>query len=107
MNKRTAKRKQDEWERVYGSSERVQWVRRQKCVVTGISNGWSENVHVRTGGTGRKADACWIVPMVGWKHMELHRIGVKSFEEKYGIDLQALAVATEAAWQLELKGGEF
>lgn len=72
------------------------------CVVSGVV-GISQNVHVVSGGRGRKADAKWIVPMQMKYHEELHRIGIKSFEAKYKLNLAELAEETERKWQEYLK----
>ncbi len=69
--------------------------------------GFTEAAHATTGGMGRKSDAKWLVPLTGrlapyvgrgpihqdaeGLHRELHRIGIKSFEAKYGVDLRAIA----------------
>ena len=72
--------------------------------------GWNEktasgagpcvNAHVKTGGTGRKADARWIVPLTAAEHDELHRIGQRSFEAKHGIDLAFQAAIIDARWEV-------
>ena len=91
-------RKAENWARAYGSPERVTWVQRQPCVVCG-SVGLSENAHTRTGGTSRKADACWIAPLCFTCHAELHRIGKASFEAAHQIDLDHEAAITDARWE--------
>jgi cell division inhibitor SulA len=88
-----------EWVRAYGSEARVAWVRSLPSVVTGMRP--CVNAHVRSGGTGRKADACWIVPLTGEEHAELHRIGQRSFAAKYRIDLETKAADIERLWQLQ------
>lgn len=95
---RNAKRKAKEFARAYGSKERVEWVKSLPSVVCGERP--CVNAHVRTGGTGRKADAKWIVPMTDVEHQNYHVVGKRFFEQWAGnIDLDALATATEAAWQ--------
>lgn len=91
------------WTRAYGSAERVAWVAAMPCAVCLRPN--CENAHVRSGGTGRKADACWIVPLCPLHHAELHR-GAKTFQAKYRIDVLEEATITEARWQRhELRTG--
>ena len=51
------KRKASEFARCYGSKARVEWVKQQPSVVSGARP--CVNAHVRNGGAGRKADACW------------------------------------------------
>lgn len=66
--------RRDEFDRVYGGKERLEWVRSQPCCVCARNDG-CENHHVRSGGTGRKADARWIVPLCAWCHRRYHNIG--------------------------------
>ena len=88
------KRHAKEWTRAYHSPARVRWVAAQPCAVCGMTP--SENAHIRTGGMGRKADYCFIVPMCSRAHRDLHRVGSSAFA---GLDLPALARQTEARWQ--------
>lgn len=75
------------------------WLRGFQCVVTGCGRGPIEVSHLRTAanaGTGLKPHDSEAVPMCGGldpeaHHAEYHRIGHKSFEAKYGIDLAKLA----------------
>jgi len=94
---RNDKRRDREWTRAYGSEERVQWVQSLPSVASGETP--SVNAHVRTGGTGRKADARWIVPLTWDEHEKLHRVGVKSFEATYGIDLESEARRIDKMWR--------
>lgn len=90
------------WRRAFGSVERVEFVKALPSVASG--KGPCVNAHVRTGGTSRKADACWIVPLTDYEHRhELHQHGARWFEAKYSVDLEACAVATEAAWLTHLE----
>lgn len=50
-----------------------------------------EAAHVRSRGAGG-ADVGNTVPLCRICHREQHRIGIKSFEAKYGVDLKALAL---------------
>lgn len=94
---RPKKRSAKETERIYGPTLFRSWIHRQPCVVSGV-RGNIECVHVVTGGMGRKADWTATVPMAGELHRELHRIGIKSFEAKYDINLVALAAKTRARY---------
>ena len=102
IRKRNTKRRMSEFARCFGSRERVAWIKSRACVVTG-SRHEIENVHVRGGGAGRRADYCWIVPMSRPLHRLLHNIGKVSFECRWGIDLDYLAEQTQAAWQSHLR----
>jgi hypothetical protein len=92
-------RKATDFQRVYGSKRRVAFVKSLPCIVP-FCDGWLiENHHVISGGEGRKADACWIVPLCLSHHRELHNQGAKTFQSKYGLDLRHRAAATQAAWE--------
>jgi hypothetical protein len=60
-----------------------------------------EQAHVGKAGKGmgRKADADQTVPLCRFHHRILHHIGTQSFEQRYGVDLDALAAETERRWQ--------
>lgn len=89
-------RRKKEWARAYGSKERVAFVQSLPSVAGGI--GPCENAHIVTGGMGRKADYCLIVPLTPEEHRDLHVVGPRRFEELCNIDLEACAAFTEAAW---------
>lgn len=97
VTRRNVLRHTTEWVRAYGSPERVAFVAGLPSVVSG--HGPCENVHVRSGGTSRKADACWIVPMTKAEHHELHQLGARTFAKHYDLDLLALAEETDRAWR--------
>ena len=94
-----AKRKGDaaERQRVYGGVERILWLKARPCLVCGRTP--SDCAHIKSGGMGRKADAEFIVALCRDHHTEQHQIGVRSFERRHGVDLDAAARETEAAWQ--------
>lgn len=75
------------------------WLRRHQCVVSDCMQEPIEVSHIRTAanaGTGIKPHDSSAVPMCGGlagHHAEYHRIGHKSFEAKYRLDLFALAAA--------------
>ena len=97
VKKVNPERRKREWKRAYGSPSRVQWIAWQPSIVSGLRP--CENAHVRNGGMGRKADARWIVPLTAAEHRELHKIGVATFSKTYDVDLEALAISTNAAWE--------
>lgn len=103
---RNAKRKAKEFARAYGGGERVTFVRALPCLVCGrASTAPCENAHIVTGGMGRKADAALIVPLCSPHHQSLHARGRAPFEDRYGVDLGAAAVETEAKWQAYCAAG--
>jgi hypothetical protein len=91
------KRSAEEFARIYGSEERVEWVKAQPCVVPGCPFRPIENAHIKNGGMGRKSDYQNIVPLCQPHHLLLHNTGKPSM---WGIDLEAAAAETEAKWKL-------
>ena len=95
--------KKDDFARVYGSPERVEWTKASPCVICGL--GPCENAHVGSGGMGRKADCSAIVPLCAprgqWQghHAEHHRIGTGGMNTKYGTALGELAKAHDRTWK--------
>ena len=70
------------------------WVRRHHCCVAGCLNVPIECAHVRTGtdgGIGLKPSDRWTVSLCSAHHAEQHRIGERRFEQRYALDLLALA----------------
>ena len=94
---RPKKRSAADKQRVYGTPERIEWLKAQPSVASG--RGPCENVHVRTDGMSRKADARFIVPLTHEEHRELHQIGTAAFEAKYNISLALEAERTEMRWR--------
>ena len=93
------KRSKAEYARIYGSEERVEWVKAEPSVATGRSPCVNAHVVKGDGGMSYKASAKYIAPLTHEEHMELHRIGQHSFEQKYGLSLEFAAEQTEQAWQ--------
>lgn len=94
---RNPKRQARETARAFGPPERRSWVKSLPSVASG--NGPCENAHTQGGGASRRADACWIVPLTRHEHrVELHQWGKLTFEQHYGVDLDAEAVKVEAEW---------
>lgn len=101
--KRNVQRHKKEWLRAYGSQKRVKFVQSLPCLVDGCNRYplARQCVHIKTGGTSRKADADKTVPLCYYHHMVvLHMIGVETFQEAYGIDLAEAAAETQKAWLL-------
>jgi len=92
-----------EWERVYGSKARVEWIQSLPSVASG--KGPCVNAHVTPdnglpSGTGRKADARWIVPLTAVEHHELHQRGELTFQALYGVNLAGKAREIDAEWRI-------
>lgn len=69
----------------------LEFIRRQRCLVSGIAVDYMEAHHVRQyghGGTGTKPDDSRAVPLRAPFHREYHEIGRRNFEAKYQIDLE-------------------
>ncbi|MFL6728287.1 MAG: putative HNHc nuclease [Sphingomicrobium sp.] len=69
-------------------------MRRHHCSVPRCDRLPIECAHVRIGtdgGAGLKPSDRWVISLCRSHHREQHEIGELSFEEKYSIDLQALA----------------
>lgn len=100
-------RSKKEFARIYGSKERVEFVKSLPCSACGIV-GYSENAHIETGGMGRKSDYTKIIPLCGphplkWAHSPgchhlCHTWGREGFERIRHIDLGRLADYTEKRW---------
>jgi len=88
--KKTDAQRQAEWERKYDSLEFIGWTHESPSVASGQSPCVCAHVTPDTGlptGTGRKADACWIVPLTSKEHDEIHQHGERTFEAKYNLNL--------------------
>lgn len=97
------KRKAKEFVRCYGSNARVAFVQSLPCAIAPHRcSGPIENAHAVGGGVSRKADARWIVPLCRAAHRELHRIGVRSFEARHNVSLEAAASVVEQLWHSRL-----
>lgn len=99
-------RSKKSFQRIYHSEAYMEHIRSLPCVCCG-EVGYSVAAHTESGGMGRKAGWETIVPLCSNRydsegcHEESHRIGVKSFEAKYRLDLKALARETSARWTSE------
>lgn len=80
-------RRERNWEDYYGSVERVKAIQRLSCLACGSTP--SQNAHVRS----RAAGGTWkdVVPLCGKCHTEQHQVGVETFQERRGLDLEAEA----------------
>lgn len=73
--------------------EHLAWIRRQACCVAGCT-GRAEAHHVRSGtngGMGLKPSDSWTVPLCAVHHSEHNRLGVRTFEDTYAVDLRQIA----------------
>jgi hypothetical protein len=96
-------REAEEWHRVYGSIERVIWVKRGgRCDVPGCCRTECDNAHIETEGTGRKAHHSRISRLCSGHaghRAELHRVGRRTFEAAYPpLDLEKCAAWIDHMW---------
>ena len=97
--KRPAKEQRAKFEREYGGEEYLAFIHAQPCAACRLV-GYTEAAHTATGGMGRKADAETLAPLCRWCHLDLHHMGVKSFETTYyPVNLKALAAALWTEFQ--------
>lgn len=84
-----------EFQRVYGSKRRVEFVKRMGCCVCGKTP--CENAHIKSGGMGRKADYRDIIPLCSACHRLQHQHGWKAIKLDQQL-LEGLAYMTQVAW---------
>ena len=84
------------------------WVRSHHCAVPGCEALEIEFAHIRsaaTAGTGLKPHDRYGVPLCHNHHAEQHQVGKGTFEDRHGIDLDAIAaelVRTSPDYKLRL-----
>jgi hypothetical protein len=95
------KRTPSEFARIYGSRERVAYVKQYGCwIMDAYCIGEPvENAHTVTGGMGRKANAETIIPLCRYHHRELHRHGAGTFQAAHDVNLARAAARVERDWQ--------
>ena len=76
--------------------EYLKLIRTLPCCVDGCRSGTTIHAHhvrsAATSGMGMKpADKGSTIPICGYHHQELHRIGNKTFEAAYGLDIALIA----------------
>jgi len=87
---KAAKRKQ----RNFGVDERIAIINAMPCCVNGCTRSPSVNMHTRSRGAGGTYRD--IIPACQMHHDESHRVGIKTFADKYKLDLPALAASIAA-----------
>ena len=82
------------------STPHLEWIRSLPCMIGRPTCGTTVHAHhVRVGtggGTGRKPDDRWTVPLCPLHHAEGHTGGWATFEAKHGVDLRARAIELAA-----------
>jgi hypothetical protein len=97
VNQRNAERRDREFQRCYGSAERVAFVQGLSCVGCGRTP--CENAHSVTGGMGRKADAETIAPLCHDCHTRYDQHRTPFDVEACRELVRAAAARVEALWQ--------
>ncbi|MCA9329230.1 hypothetical protein KDA11_01160, partial [Candidatus Saccharibacteria bacterium] len=87
---KAAKRKQHN----FGVDERITIINAMPCCVDGCTRSPSVNMHTRSRGAGGTYRD--IIPACQMHHDESHRLGIKTFATKYGLDLSTLAASIAA-----------
>jgi len=90
-----------EFQRVYGSKRRVEFINSLPCMV--CAKRPSENAHIKSGGMGRKADYREIIPLCPSCHRKQHQHGWKAL----GLDphmLEGMAYNTQWLWATRTDG---
>jgi hypothetical protein len=103
------RRTSEEFQRIYGGADRVEWMQRQPCFVVALQLAVSRSCfgavqvcHTVTGGMGRKADANTCVPGCVSHHADYdqHR---KPFDDpEVRARVQRYAAEVDAAWLVAL-----
>lgn len=101
------KRKASNFARAYGGEARVAFVKSLPCIAHHHDmarqlqcTGPIDCAHIKGGGTGRKSDARFVVPLCRIAHRVLHQLGRTAFEDTYfDVNLDKAAAATESAWR--------
>lgn len=97
-----------EYARIYGSRARVRWVKHLPCCYCvalspffARTDGSSHNAHTVSGGKGRKADACTIVPLCASHHRRYdeHKVPFDTPEARDAMKLAAAAI--DSRWTQE------
>lgn len=84
-----------EFQRVYGSKRRVEFIKHLPCAVCGKTP--CENAHTKSGGMGRKADYTTIVPLCRKCHATQHAKGWAALGFN-AADLERLAAFIHGLW---------
>ena len=91
---------QVEFQRCFGSADRMAWVRAQPCVVLGCPGSPCENVHIGMGSQRTLGESTLIVPAcAGHRALLQGALGTAKFEALYHLELAAEAIDLELRWR--------
>ena len=83
------------------------WIRQQPCAISGrkwfdeypaVCDGAVQCAHLKARGAGG-ADRDNCLPLCAKHHYQQHEMGIKSFQEAFGLDLAAVAAALDVQYQ--------
>jgi len=81
------------------------WAKKRPCLVNNIVGVDGHHIRMKHNcGMGLKPPDEYIIPLDHELHMELHTMGVKSFEEKYSISLEKELVKLHNKFVEEMQG---
>lgn len=74
---------------------KAEWIRSLGC----LRCGWRpcDAAHARSRGAGGTAEH--LVPLCWWCHGMQHRLGIDTFNDRFGVDLMAEAERLDAEWR--------
>jgi hypothetical protein len=102
---RNPKRRAAQFARAYGSEDRVEWIKAQRCLTCG-DHGPSQNSHLRSrAGAGRKGDATKVIPQCNPCHDLYPRRSQWRARFPHWTDekLETAAAVIDARWQEQKK----
>lgn len=85
-------------------SDKAAWIRTLPCEAC-KSMGYepqlarTEACHVKSRGAGGTSEH--LIPLCTFHHGSQHVLGIKTFEERFGISLTEMAAHLETLWQME------
>jgi len=102
------KRRANNFVLAYGSEERVEWMHGMECACSSypMCTFRIEVAHViskKPNGRGGPDDT---VPLCDFHHRTLHSLGIDTFQERYDVDLTALAKHYAELWDQHQNGLE-
>ncbi len=98
---------QVEFQRCFGSADRMAWVAAQPCIAPGCLATPCENAHLGMGPNGTVGDSTFIVPACPTHRKLLQgELGTEKFAALYHIDLAAEAIDLELRWRQHVASGD-
>lgn len=96
VNPINRKRRKANFARAYNSPAFVRWISRLPCYACNYAGpSPRQAAHSVTGGMGRKADACTVLPLCGVCHSRQHTLGLLAI----GMTRETAKAAAETTWR--------